>query len=138
MYVYEWLLPISFMHESNSQHNSAAPFQPANTMITSKTFGRMTLNITLTWDVRAERIDNYYITTSEGYVHFVNQIDRTAVIADVPYSMNITIEITAEVCGLQGESLHSVFIISKCMINYTSMLSRNTCNLYTVVQLARS
>ena len=82
-------------------------------MIINKTFGRISLNVTLTWDIHADRIDNYYITTSEGYVFSVNQVDRTANVVNVPYNMNITTEITAGVCGLQGEPLHSVFIISE-------------------------
>ena len=97
-------------------NTSAAPPQPSNATIISKTFGRISLNVTLTWDMNVDRIDNYYITISEGYIILVNQVDRTANV-NVPYNMNITTEIIAGVCGLQGESLHSVFIISEYDLN---------------------
>ena len=98
-------------------NTSAAPPQPSTAMLISKTFGRISLNVTRTWDMNADRIDNYYITISGGYVISVNQVDHTANVVNVPYNMNITTEIIAGVCGLQGESLHSVFIISEYDLN---------------------
>ena len=102
----------------------AVPPQP-NTSITQRSYGRLDVNVTLTWNIHADRIDTYHIATSEGHVMSINQNYRTVNIVNIPYDTNITVEITAVVCGVHSESGLFDFFIGECNINFHNLLGNN-------------
>lgn len=96
-----------------------APPQPSNITILNKIHGYQDLNVTLSWDLPAGRVDNYHLTTSDGFIMSLS--GSTAKVFNIPYNMNITIEIITMLCGVWGESIQFTFAVGRCM-KYTSCM----------------
>lgn len=90
----------------------AEPPSPFNISIANKMYGKQDLNVSITWDLFADRIDGYQLTTSAGNVMSVMQ-NHTANIINIPYNTNVTTEISTVVCGVQSTPALFLLVVSK-------------------------
>ena len=91
------------------------PPQPSNISILKKDYGQDDLNVTLIWNLFADRIDRYFLASSAGHVIRTNGTTNMAKFVNIPYNTNITTEIAAVVCGVQGMSRFYKFDFSKLL-----------------------